>query len=100
VIRCLYRFRNRRLDRYTARMRYGLHRPAQRDLVVVCRCVEAIIRSHKRLAKLMPDLFNYAATEREYREQAARAAWDLECQAILRRVYGSELHDLTDIDRS
>ena len=86
--RCLNRGLNRRLERYTTRMQHGLPRPSQPNyLAIANRCISAAIRSRKRLAKLMPELFDYATTDREHREHQARREWESRFQPIIHRVY-------------
>ena len=66
------------------------HRPsAPNDLAIAVKAIRGLIRSHKRLVKLAPHLFDYAAIDHMAREQEARDARNRELALALEKVYAS-----------
>src|ERR1041384_6288474 len=80
--------RDRRLNHYTTRMLIGRRPPPPNYIAIAVRALNIAIRSHKRLAKMDPPLFDYATIDREIREKEARRQFDQELQRALDRVYG------------
>ena len=81
---------DRCLDGYSTRMLMGGSRPQPPNyLLEASRCLNELIRIHKRMAKNDP-LFDYAAREDERRRAAARHQSDQEFERALARVYGRD----------
>ena len=85
----MIRHLDRRLDRYSTRMQYGLPRPPRpNDLALAVRYIRAYMRSRKRLSKLHPELFDYAARDRQRLEDERRHQFELELRPALDLIYG------------
>ncbi len=52
--------------------------------------MRAYLRWRKRFAKLMPGFFDYAAAERQAREDAIHRENELTIQAAIAKVYGQK----------
>ncbi len=91
---------NRRLNHYTTRMLSGRRPPPPNYLSIAVRALNAVIRSHKRLIKLAPELFDYAAIDREHRRMEAQRQLDQELQPALDRVYGPSRVPLSSNEKS
>jgi hypothetical protein len=71
-------------------MKHGVARPPRPNhLAIAVRCVKAVIRSHQRLIKLAPELFDYAAIQRQQIEDEWRRQLDSELRVALDHVYGT-----------
>jgi hypothetical protein len=92
--RSLDRGLGKRLDHYTTRMMGGLRRPPPPNyLAEACRLFSAVVRSRKRLAKLMPEYFDpdtIARRQREFIQQERDREWLETVDRALERIYGPE----------
>jgi hypothetical protein len=83
-IRYVIRGSERNLNRYTTRMLSGHRPPMRNDLAIAAKAILGVIRSHKRLIKLAPNLFDYAATAQSEREDEIQR----QLRPLLDKVYG------------
>jgi hypothetical protein len=80
---------DRRLDRHSTRMQYGLARPPRpNDLALAVRYIKAYMRTRKCLSKLDPELFDYAARDRQRLDDERRHQFELELRSALDLIYG------------
>lgn len=90
MLRRLNRSLNRRLDKHATRMLGGAHRPAPPNyLRDVCSAISLLIKSHKRLAKIMPEYFDYVEIDRRHRELEQERQRDAIIRPALDRIYGT-----------
>ncbi|HEY5912952.1 MAG TPA: hypothetical protein VJA21_20365 [Verrucomicrobiae bacterium] len=81
--------RRRSLDRYTARMLFGVRRPRKpSELAVVCQLLKVYLKFRRRNAKEDPENWDWAAVGRASREQDWQRYYMREIEPAFRRVYG------------
>ena len=83
---------NRRLDRilhrHTSRIVDDARRPPRpNELAIACRLAREVVRSHQRLAKEMPEYFDFAAIDRARRDAERERRFHEFLNPILDKIY-------------